>query len=68
MDQERFKQKVVPLRGQLLALAGRLLGDADEAGDVVQETFLKLWTEHEGLERVRNLPAFAFRMVIFHLN
>ncbi|WP_213881417.1 RNA polymerase sigma factor [Pseudomonas sp. dw_358] len=28
---------------RLLALAGRLLGDADEAKDVAQESFLKIW-------------------------
>lgn len=28
---------------RLLALAGRLLGDADEARDVAQESFLRIW-------------------------
>jgi len=30
---------------RLLALAGRLLGDADEARDVAQDTFLRIWKQ-----------------------
>lgn len=30
---------------RLLALAGRLLGDADEARDVAQESFLRIWLQ-----------------------
>lgn len=30
---------------RLLALAGRLLGDADEAKDVAQESFLRIWRQ-----------------------
>ena len=30
---------------RLLALAGRLLGDADEARDVAQESFLRIWRQ-----------------------
>lgn len=30
---------------RLLALAGRLLGDADEARDVAQESFLRIWKQ-----------------------
>ncbi|KTC43380.1 RNA polymerase subunit sigma [Pseudomonas fluorescens ABAC62] len=33
---------------RLLALAGRLLGDADEARDVAQESFLRIWRHAAG--------------------
>lgn len=59
MDQERFKEEVVPLRERLLAAAGRMLDDGEEAGDVVQETFLKLWTMREELGRYRSVTALS---------
>ena len=62
MDQERFKEEVVPLRERLLAVAGRMLGDGDEAGDMVQEVFLKLWIMRTRLNALGNIPAFAVRM------
>ena len=62
MQQEQFRQEIVPLRGQLLTLAGRLLGDPDEAEDTVQETFLKLWHMREQLAEVRNIPGLAVRI------
>lgn len=62
MDQERFKKEIIPLRGQLLAVAGRMLGDPDEAEDAVQETFLKLWTIRGRLGEVDNVPALSVQV------
>jgi len=59
MQQEQFKEEIVPLRGQLLAVARRMLGDPEEAGDIVQETFLKLWMMRERLPEIRNVQALS---------
>lgn len=62
MEQEQFKQEILPLRGQLFGYAGRLLDDRDDAEDVVQEVFLKLWYMREELGRYENVAALATTM------
>lgn len=42
-EPEAVKEMVSRKLPRLLALASRLLGDADEARDVAQESFIKLW-------------------------
>ncbi|MDH0748656.1 RNA polymerase sigma factor [Pseudomonas sp. GD03842] len=42
-EPEAVKEMVSRKLPRLLALAGRLLGDAEEARDVAQESFLRLW-------------------------
>jgi RNA polymerase sigma-70 factor (ECF subfamily) len=39
-----------------------LLGSADDAQDVLQESFLKCWRARRRLPRVRNLRAWIFRV------
>lgn len=42
-DPEAVKEMVSRKLPRLLALAGRLLGDAEEARDIAQESFLRVW-------------------------
>ncbi|MGC5702111.1 RNA polymerase sigma factor [Pseudomonas sp. NFXW11] len=44
-DAQAVKQMVERKLPRLLALAGRLLGDADEARDIAQESFLRIWKQ-----------------------
>jgi RNA polymerase sigma-70 factor (ECF subfamily) len=62
MQQEEFKKVVLPLRGRLVAVAGRMLSGAAEAEDAVQETLLKLWGMREELLQVRNIAGLAVRI------
>jgi RNA polymerase sigma-70 factor (ECF subfamily) len=62
MRQEEFKIAVVPLRELLVVAARRMLADAAEAEDAVQETMLKLWCMREGLPGVRNIAGLAVRI------
>jgi RNA polymerase sigma-70 factor (family 1) len=57
-----FKTKVLPLSKKLLRFAVRFMKDEDEARDVVQDVFLKLWQKKEELEQIENMEAFAMRM------
>lgn len=44
-------------------MARQILQNEEEAKDVLQDTFLKLWQKRDELDRVDNLEAFAVRMI-----
>jgi len=57
-----FKTDVLPISNKLLRFARQILQDEEEAKDVLQDIFLKLWQKREELVKVENLEAFAIRM------
>ncbi len=57
-----FKTRVLPVSKKLLRFATHFLKDEDEAHDVVQDVFLKLWQKRETLDEIENIEAFAMRM------
>jgi RNA polymerase sigma-70 factor (family 1) len=59
MNLEDFKKKVLPLKNKLFRFANRLLDDREEAEDMVQETFIKLWNRRERLDEYRSVEALA---------
>jgi RNA polymerase sigma-70 factor, ECF subfamily len=59
MDLQEFKIQVFPLKNKLFRLASRLLEDSEEAKDIVQEAFIKLWNRREKLDEYRSVEAFA---------
>ena len=58
-----FKQKFFPLKNKLFRFAKQFVKRDDEAEDIVQDTFLKLWLKREGLNELRNHETFAMTMV-----
>ena len=58
-----FKTDVLPLSNKLLRFAFQVLQNDEEAKDVLQDVFLKLWQKRDELEKVENLEAFAMRMI-----
>jgi RNA polymerase sigma-70 factor (ECF subfamily) len=62
MEQEQFKQEVVPLRRQLLLYAQRFLKNPDDTEDIVQEVLLKLWYMRENLLVYESVPALAVQI------
>ena len=49
MDTESFKREFLPYHRKLYSVAYRLLENAADAEDLVQEAYLKLWDKREGL-------------------
>jgi RNA polymerase sigma factor (sigma-70 family) len=66
MDINRFKQEVLPLKNKLYRFASRLLDDADEAQDALQEVFIKLWNHRDTLDTLNSLEAFAMKVTKNH--
>ncbi|GAB3202941.1 RNA polymerase sigma-70 factor (ECF subfamily) [Pontibacter aydingkolensis] len=62
MDLLEFKQRVLPARQKLYRLAAFLLQNREEAEDVLQDVFLKLWTNKEKLGACNSIEAFAMRV------
>lgn len=62
MTVEEFKIKVIPVNSKLYQFARRLLNNKEEAEDVVQEIFLKLWNIRDKLETLNSIEAYAMRM------
>ncbi|MDR0962512.1 MAG: sigma-70 family RNA polymerase sigma factor [Mediterranea sp.] len=62
MELKDFKETVLPLRGNLLCQAKRMLGDKEDAEDIVQEVYLKLWSIRDGLDCYDSLSALASRI------
>ena len=62
MLQEEFKKEVVPLRKKMFSFAQRMLGEGDEAEDIVQEVCLKLWYMRSDLQSYNNIEALSIRI------
>lgn len=59
---KEFKTLVLPLSNKLHRYALRLVQNDEEAQDVVQDVFLKLWQKRGAMDEVDNIEAFAMRM------
>ncbi|HCY40545.1 MAG TPA: RNA polymerase subunit sigma-24 [Prolixibacteraceae bacterium] len=57
-----FKTDVLPISNKLLRFALQILQDEEEAKDVLQDIFLKLWQKRDELGNIENIEAFAMRM------
>lgn len=59
MNLEDFKKQVLPLKNKLFRFANRLLENREEAEDMVQEVFIKLWNRRDKLDEYRSVEALA---------
>jgi RNA polymerase sigma-70 factor, ECF subfamily len=59
MELNEFKNILIPVSPKLLRFASRMLTNHEDARDVVQDVFLKLWLMRNNLETYRNIEALA---------
>jgi len=59
---EDFTSATGRFRGELLAHCYRMLGSAEEAEDVVQETYLRAWRSYAGFEGRSSVRTWLYRI------
>ena len=59
MPASLFKQLLLPLYPRLQRVALRLLGNAEDAEDMVQEVYMKLWNKRDALPDVKDVEAYC---------
>ena len=59
MPASLFKQLLLPLYPRLQRVALRLLGNAEDAEDMVQEVYMKLWNKRDALPDVQDVEAYC---------
>src|SRR5882757_10727675 len=62
MNFEMFESRVLPVKNKLFRFAFRLLGSSEEAKDVVQEVFIKIWNGRDQMEQIQNMEAWCMRI------
>ena len=64
MDANDFKRKFLPYHRKLYRAALHLMGNAQDAEDMVQEAYLKLWKRRDELPTdIANLEAYCVTLV-----
>ena len=59
MPASLFKQLLLPLYPRLQRVALRLLGNVEDAEDIVQEVYMKLWSKRDALPDVQDVEAYC---------
>ncbi len=63
-DREAFRSVVEQYTGFALSLAFRLTSDRDEAADIVQESWIRIWEKRKTLRPVETLKPWITRIVV----
>jgi len=63
MDLKAFETRVLPAKNKLYRFALRLVNHEDEAKDLVQEVFIKVWDRREEMAEIQNTEAWCMRVI-----
>lgn len=63
MDAVSFKQQFLPHHQKLYRIAFRLMGNSQDAEDMVQEAYLKLWNKRNELAGIQNSEAYCVTLI-----
>lgn len=61
MRQKKFNNKILPLSSKIYSYSYRILGNKDDAKDVVQDIMLKLWDNRKDLDKYDNPTGYIMR-------
>ncbi len=62
MESKQFEARLFPFKPRLIRYAQSLLKDNDQAQDIVQEVYLKLWSIRDNLDSQKNLEALMMKV------
>ena len=62
MTLEAFQNRVLPAKNKLYRFALRMLGNDDDAKDVVQEVLIRVWNGRETMDQIQNMEAWCMRI------
>ena len=62
MKSSEFKLLVMPYSSRLYRMAFRLMNNREEAEDIVQEVYVKLWGMRNELEKINSVEALCIRI------
>ena len=63
MDASEFKRTFLPLSRRMYWAAWRLTENKEEAEDLVQDVFLRLWMQRDTLPEIQNAEAYCVKLV-----
>ena len=62
MNNDEFKKRFLSFHSLIYRISYNILQNRDDADDVSQEVYIKLWEQRNNLENVRNDEAFVVTM------
>ncbi len=62
MTAQEFKSRFLPLQQKLYTAAYRIMGSSQDAEDIVQEAYMKLWQQRDSIPLDGNLTGFCITL------
>ena len=63
MTADHFQHHVLPFKRKLFVVAFRLVGQAQDAEDIVQDVMVRIWEQQQPLDTYNNIEAYLMTLV-----